>query len=296
MPSILLSVAEWTLDTVMRVVAEHPHEPDWLDYKEALVPHRELPSEKKDEHKDSIRRCACAMANTNGGLILFGVSDKREEPEERLVGVDLREDLRKQFGDLLEKIDPNIRDFYAKPIPFDEGDKGVWVVQIPVSPLRPHMLDGRFYKRVAGGKCEAMSAREVRDQIIFREGLLSRMALLRLMLRETRNILDHIPPDARTLRGIVDRFDTSSLRLLIAETAHLYSTGLLGALLEVCRIGDRLNRRCDWSKQSSMFLADGRTDSKAVYADTLEMRSKLGECESGLAGLATRIGEDKPQV
>ncbi len=282
-------IGEWTLETVKRIVAEHQHEPDWLDYKEVLVPHRDLPPEKKDEHRDSIRRCACAMANTNGGFIIFGVKDKGAA-EDRLVGIDLTKDLRKQFGDLLDKIDPNIRGFDAKTIPFgtDKPGEGVWVVQLPVSPLRPHMLNGRFYRRTPGGKCEAMSAHEVRDQMILRETQLKRLEMLSLAFGQMQRTHDEMGRTSHP-ESVAARFDTDSLGFLIGETAGLLPPNLMRKLLHARHLAGCANRRFDWAQQAKALSEATGAKHKARYnLTTTEMGdlfNTLSECKRPLEDL-----------
>src|SRR5438309_1212566 len=72
----LPDLAEWTIDTVENIVRTREFEPARFDYKEVLVPERgdEM---RREEHRLSIRKTACAMANAQGGLILFGVADRK---------------------------------------------------------------------------------------------------------------------------------------------------------------------------------------------------------------------------
>lgn len=51
------------------------------------------------------------MANTDGGYILFGVRDRKQQvysPEGRIVGIPLETDLLKEFGEKILVIQPEI--------------------------------------------------------------------------------------------------------------------------------------------------------------------------------------------
>src|SRR5687767_8751527 len=155
------SLAEWDYATVERVVQLHEFEPGQFDYKAVLNPTREPGSEKLLE---SIRKTACSMANTDGGFTLFGVQDRGVNvptPLARIVGIPLGDDLLADFGRKTADIQPDLF-FDASPQPIllpGSNDRGVFVVQIPASLRRPHMVTstGVFYRRGAGGTAERMT-------------------------------------------------------------------------------------------------------------------------------------------
>src|SRR5260370_22284684 len=91
-------VDEWTLDTVVNIVRKHEFEPGIFDYKAVL--HATSP-EYRNEHNASIRRTVCAMANADGGFILFVIRDLNlpsNSPDYRLVGLPLGSDRGKQVA------------------------------------------------------------------------------------------------------------------------------------------------------------------------------------------------------
>ncbi len=167
------SLAEWDYATVERVVQLHEFEPGQFDCKAVLNPTREPGSEKLLE---SIRKTACSMANTDGGFISFGVQDRVVDvptPLARIVGIPLGDDLRSDFGRKIADIQPDLY-FEASPQPIllpGRNERGIFVVQIPASPRRPHMVTstGVFYRRGAGGTAERMTVGEVRDQMVYTE-------------------------------------------------------------------------------------------------------------------------------
>ena len=295
------SVADWTLGTVKRVVAKHPHEPDWFDYKAVLTPRKELPSDKKEEHRDSIRRCACALSNTNGGFIIFGVKDKGDG-EERIVGIDLKADLWKQFGDLIAVIDPNIRGFDAEHIPFEAGDRGVWIVQLPVSPLRPHMLDGRFYKRTHGGTCVPMSAHEIRDQMILSEDRVRKLKMLRSVIADHVRRNEQIGTKAKSAHKVEERFDASGLRTLVGELAGLLAADLLDVLLELASAAEDINRLLDWAWEEDLTVRThpGSSTRGQFYKNHIEEKCQdvarlLGGCGPLLKAMLDALSPHQPR-
>src|SRR5262245_19875868 len=98
-------LAEWTLATVQDLVRRDEFEPGPYDFKGALNESKPKAGDTKSELTDSIRRTACSMANTRGGFIIFGVKDRtsfHHDPLDRIVGVPLGGDLRKEFGDKIQ--------------------------------------------------------------------------------------------------------------------------------------------------------------------------------------------------
>src|SRR5205085_8555952 len=138
-------------------------------------------------------KTACSLANADGGFILFGVVDRKKEvnaPEERIVGIPLKDDLRKNFADKLTPIQRPIY-FEATPtaitLPMD-STRGIFVVYIPKSPLRPHMDEskGVFYRRGEGGTAELMKFYEVQEQMMYTEERLRKLTLFRFELAQHR--------------------------------------------------------------------------------------------------------------
>src|ERR1700730_2132079 len=74
-------------DMVAQAVTQHMRENDDLDWKQDLAwKKQDLPPEEKEKKKREFAKDVAAMANSRGGLIIFGVSEKNEEAVE-LTGV-----------------------------------------------------------------------------------------------------------------------------------------------------------------------------------------------------------------
>lgn len=167
------SLNEWTYETIENIVREHEREPGPYEYKTVL--NAQGSGEHVSKHIASIRRTACAMANGEGGYILFGVQDRHERasvsnPIERILGISLDDDHPKHFQDKIKVIQPGLYfDALASCIRLPgDPERGLFVVHIPRSPRRPHMDEstGACYRRGSGGAAEVMRIREVREQMV----------------------------------------------------------------------------------------------------------------------------------
>jgi len=236
----------WTYDTVVDILRQHEFEPGRFDYKAVL---NTTSPKDRDGHAASIRRTACAMANTDGGFILFGIKDRKapvRSAEERIVGIPPGE-LRKQFGDKLQPLQPEVY-FEALPasIPVS-GDPGrvVFVVRVPASPRRPHQDSTThvFWRRGAGGAAVAMDVYEVRDQMLLTEERLRRAVLLHLEIGRYRRQVTRLLELERAVVIDLTRFDTSAIKPLLADVVLLLPPNdpVISTLLDVADEANRVN-------------------------------------------------------
>lgn len=233
---------DWGYDTVVEIVKTHELEPAQFDYKDVLnVPDQEV--------RESIRRTVCSMANTDGGYILFGIQDRKlnvHSPVDRIRGIPLNGDLLKEFGEKIKVIQPEI--------PLDEPPKivrlphvvgkGIFIVHIPRSPRRPHMVESPdrhiFYRRGQGGSAVQMGYYEVREQMLSTEERLRKVTLLRLMItqyfaqvQKLSEVVSWNISNPNNKRSIY--FDTSAYMIILNDAvAFLPTSGdLLNDLLEI---------------------------------------------------------------
>ncbi len=231
---------EWTFETVVTLVRKYEYEPGTFDYKGILVPPRADPT--KGEFNASIRRTVCSMANADGGFILFGVSDRDQPvitPDERIVGISLKGDLRKLFSEKISMLQRPVY-FNASPKPLvlpNDKQRGIFVVYIPQSPLRPHMdiSTGCFYRRGEGGKADKMNFYEVREQMMYTEDRLRRVTLLRLEIAQYQELIRKMLDAGTQVVIMLYRFDTSAFKVLLADVCSILppSTDLLQNLLKI---------------------------------------------------------------
>ncbi|MFD1145645.1 RNA-binding domain-containing protein [Saccharothrix hoggarensis] len=129
-----LGPAALTYNMVRRAVEAGIAEAEDLDWKQALIP----PVEKKwwEFAKD-----VAAMANTRGGLIVFGVREDAERAA-GLVGVPNGDAERQRLRSYaLRWVRPVISELVIEPLDDEEnGGPGLIVVFVPASPDAPHVV------------------------------------------------------------------------------------------------------------------------------------------------------------
>ncbi|AJE38689.1 AlbA family DNA-binding domain-containing protein [Streptomyces nodosus] len=124
-----------TFDMVRQAAADHLEESDDLDWKEAL------PQPLRDGRWNEFAKDVAAMANTRGGLIIFGVQDKTTA----LVGIDPDEVNRQQYAQWIRNhVQPYLPDLDIFEL--SDGTKTVLVVDVPASELAPHFVYGTAAK------------------------------------------------------------------------------------------------------------------------------------------------------
>lgn len=303
---------EWTWETVIAMVTKHEFEPGIYDYKDVLYPTGE--QKQKNEHNDSIRKTACSMANTSGGFILFGVLDRKKSisslPEDRVkelvVGIPTKEDLRKQFGDKLQFIQPEIY-FDAKLLRLpDDESRGIFVVHIPQSQRRPHMLWlndlGIYYRRGDGGQAISMRDHEVREQMMNTEERLRKVALLRLEIRQYVELTYMMLGEGDAVVQMLYRFDTSAFKVLLADICSLLpaSGNLVPLLLRIPMQATMINNYLEITSSptmpSLMNAPDGFYDGhiQGIRTNLKNFQRYCTMCQNRLDALFGPLGMNEP--
>ncbi len=244
---------QWDYHEITRLMAQRDTEPGFYDFKEVLHPLFGNEKSKKD-HNESIRKTACSMANADGGYLIFGVKDAKKHPdltiEQRIVGIPKSSEYLKEFGDKIARIQRKLPCVYPDRLIEIPGNDthGIFVVHIPLSPLRPHMSDGFFYTRLRTGSAALMNWHEVRDQMLYTEGRLQKVRLLRLKIAQIkmlwemqfggRNVHDWERELAQHLQ-----YETGEFEALLADMCDLLPahTRLLENLLDLSRTAVILN-------------------------------------------------------
>jgi len=158
-----------TVEFVSTLIAEQVVEQSRLDYK------RELPGDSSSARADFLADVA-SLANTDGGVILFGVEAERDANGKptgapaKVVGItELSVDAQ------ILRLDSMIRDGIAPRISairyerVEHPDGDVFALRIPRSASSPHMITfeqrSRFYARGEAGKYP-MDVHQVRDAFV----------------------------------------------------------------------------------------------------------------------------------
>jgi predicted HTH transcriptional regulator len=155
------TLEEWNYNVIRKLVIDGYSETDTFEFKSAL-------KYNEEKYNEKLMNTVCAFANSDGGFIVFGIEDaKNKQGEDRIVGLDWT-DFPPEFGNKFKAIDPTV--YYQPknpPIKIDNKDKFIYVVHIPRSTNRPHMVPstGKFYYRTNGGN-KIMNYHEVKAEFL----------------------------------------------------------------------------------------------------------------------------------
>jgi hypothetical protein len=165
---------DWNIGLVREIAALATSENDWYDLKGNL--------QGQAEHQ---RKAVAAFANTQGGFLIFGVSNDRQ-----VVGVDNPE-LPRDFGNkLTHGLNPSVAFRFSYPLAVS-GPVSVWICEVPRSQRGPHAVlindHWIFPRRMESGSNVTMNVEEIRAA--FEESGRQR-ANLELFLSELYRIRD----------------------------------------------------------------------------------------------------------
>ncbi len=156
----------WTENKLLNFITSEIEESLTLEYKSAEA------LGKSDQQKTEITKDVSAMANSAGGLLIYGIrefaeNDKRHLPE-KIVPVDRTEFPREWLEQIINGIKPRIDGVFIHSIQLKSGENDVvYIVEIPQSSTAHQTRDHRYYKRF-NFQSVPMEDYEVRD-VIFRE-------------------------------------------------------------------------------------------------------------------------------
>ena len=123
------------------------------DLKQRITQGENTTIEFKENFDQEAVETAAAFANTDGGTILVGVSDRRETR-----GITIgKETLRNWSNQILQATEPRV---VLEIEPVDIEEKSVVLIHIAESSIKPVAVRGRCYKRV-GNSNRVMSAQEI---------------------------------------------------------------------------------------------------------------------------------------
>lgn len=148
----------YDFDTLKSFINNGIEESQYIEFKsgEALS--------KKDAHKKEISKDVSAFANSDGGIIIYGISEKNHKADSFsfIDGNEFNKEWLEQIiSSNINRSIPNLKIF---PIRKNGNIKEtIYVVQIPSSTEAPHMCrEKRFYRR-ALFECAIMEEYEIRQ-------------------------------------------------------------------------------------------------------------------------------------
>ena len=105
--------------------------------------------EFKSEYTNRVGRTICSFANTKGGTIYLGISDKGNNPSERVVGIDDPYDVISRVQDVANSCEPSILIRINKKLVDSGNVKGKVLVVVEVDPSESiHRYNKDVYQRV----------------------------------------------------------------------------------------------------------------------------------------------------
>ncbi|WP_440581267.1 AlbA family DNA-binding domain-containing protein [Streptomyces sp. PT19] len=120
-------------DMVAKAAAGRLAESDDLDWKE------HLPQPPREGRWNELAKDVAAMANTRGGLIIFGVQDTTCE----LTGIDPAEVNPEQYAQWIRNhVHPYLSGLTFTTLTSPDGTRSVLVADVPASPMAPHLVYG----------------------------------------------------------------------------------------------------------------------------------------------------------
>src|SRR5690606_36341868 len=138
---------EWTQARIQQLIDDGTQESLTLEYKAA-----DALSKSDDKKKNEVTKDVAAMANSAGGIIIYGVkeyddSSKRHLPE-KLDPIDMTKCSKEWLEQVIMNIQPRISNLIIHPVTIDTMPNGVaYVVEIPQSTTAHQSRDHRYYKR-----------------------------------------------------------------------------------------------------------------------------------------------------
>jgi len=151
----------WDEDRVIRMIADGIEESLHLDYKAAGA------LAKLDIKREEIVKDVTAFANSDGGVIIYGVrehsaNDKKHLPE-RLDPISRAGFSKEWLEHVIASASPRIPNIRIHPIPISTDEsKCLYVVEIPKGDTAHQATDGRYYRRY-NFESVFMRDHEVRD-------------------------------------------------------------------------------------------------------------------------------------
>lgn len=154
-------MSAWTKDRLEQMIATSVEESLSLDYKRGAA------LTNTDTKKVEITKDVSAMANSAGGVLIYGIAESQEKEKrhlpERLDPL-RRADVSKEWLEqIIQTIQPRIDGVIIHPITIDEQSGLVcYVVEVPQSHTAHQARDHVYYKRHNFNSCP-MEDYEVRD-------------------------------------------------------------------------------------------------------------------------------------
>jgi hypothetical protein len=155
--------SEWTEADLLALIAGEVEESLQLEYKgcKSLVD----PQKSPDDIRNELSKDVSSFANSEGGTIVYGVTEQAHKPKELDTGFDPAVTKKEWLEDVIHgRVHPKIESLSIGSIPLSGSRNGkvAYVVGVPQSTTAHQAGDKKYYKRY-NFKAEPMEDYEVRD-------------------------------------------------------------------------------------------------------------------------------------
>lgn len=135
-------VKDWNINDVESLIRNQVQENINLDYK------RSISLENNEKNKTEISKDVSAFANSNGGIIIYGVKEKNHLPEEIDDGIEV-EGKREWLEQVINsRISPRIQNVVIQPISLEASpSKTIFAVEIREGLTAYQASDHKYYRR-----------------------------------------------------------------------------------------------------------------------------------------------------
>jgi len=156
----------WTEARLQNFITSEIEESLTLEYKAAEA------LDRNETKKKEITKDVSAMANSAGGILIYGISEyadaERRHLPEKITPVDRRRFPREWVEQIIQAIRPRIDGIVIHSVNLGSGENDVaFVVEVPQSNTAHQASDHRYYKRF-NFQAVPMEDYEIRD-VMFRE-------------------------------------------------------------------------------------------------------------------------------
>jgi Putative DNA-binding domain len=285
--TIPTTLQDWTLEAIQDLVKSGINENDSFDFKADLQP------------SDKQAKIVAAFANTRGGFLIFGVTDKRV-----IEGV-MNAELPRDFSGRLKNLEPSVACNFSASLML-ENDRRIYIVEVPRSNRGPHSVRSEertiFLKRTPAGTNESMSYEEIRLAFQDTEMRRSKLALvaseLDLIGSIASRLLDNTPDDPAL--GVhywtfVTRYPTTLLDTVLGDAFSLLASDtetwdMLAFLRDAVRNSNTAAKHLgdlafapltNKEKDIAMLTGQIRRSAEAIVENAKNVRERIATVLSG---------------